>query len=243
MSQPRTLPHNSEAEGSVIGAILLKGQEALGEVIDLIKPEDFYVPAFQALFKAMVGLQERGEPIDVVTLEASLRATEELRLVGGIERIVELSDRYTTAHNVAAHADLIRQKAHVRNLVIAAREIADEGMSEVEDVRGFIDQSEQKLLKINEQGRRSNIQSSKELMFKVFQGIHERQKRNDPITGVATHFKVLDEMTAGLQPSDLIILAARPSMGKTAFALNMAQNACIPQARHLALPPEERPRL
>ncbi len=241
MSGPRTLPHNAEAEQAVIGAILLKGREALNEVLDVVKPEDFYLPSMQSLYKAMRTLMERGEPIDIVTLEAQLRGTDELRLVGGIEKIAELGDRYTTAHNIRAHAEIVQNQAHVRNLVIAAREIADEGMSDVDDIRGFIDLAEQKILKVNEAGRRSNIKSSRELMLEVFRGIHDRQKRNDPITGVPTRFRVLDEMTAGLQPSDLIILAARPSMGKTAFALNVAQNACVPQARHLSLPAEERP--
>lgn len=243
MNQPRTLPNNAEAEAAVIGAILLKGRQALNDVMDVVAPEDFYVPAYQALYNAMRILSERGDPIDIVTLEAQLRSSDELRLVGGIERIAELGDRYTSAHNVRAHAELVQQQAHVRNLVIAAREIADEGMSDVEDVRGFIDLSEQKILKINEQGRSNNIRSSRELMLEVFRQIHDRQKRDDPITGVPTRFKQLDEMTAGFQPSDLIILAARPSMGKTAFALNIGQNACVPKARDLALPHDERPPL
>jgi replicative DNA helicase len=243
MAEPRMLPHNREAESAVIGAIVLKGVDALNDVLDVLKPEDFYIPALGALFKAMLVLTERGEPIDPITLDSQLRSSEESKLVGGVEEISRYADRYATVHNVRAHAELIRQQAHIRSLVIAAREIADEGMGELEDVREFIDQSEQKILKLNEQGRTTTIKNSRDLMIEVFKSIHERQKRNDPITGIATHFDQLDEMTAGLQPSDLIIIAARPSMGKTAFALNVAQNACVPQTKHMQLPEEERPAL
>ena len=237
------LPHNRDAESAVIGAIVLKGTDALNDVLDLLKPEDFYVPALQSLYKAMLVLADRGEPIDPITLDSQLRSSEESKLVGGIEEISRYADRYATVHNVRAHAELVRQQAHVRNLVITTREIADEGMSEIEDVREFIDQAEQKILKLNEQGRTTTMKSSKDIMIEVFKNIHERQKRTDPITGIPTRFTQLDEMTAGLQPSDLIILAARPSMGKTAFALNIAQNACVRQVKHQTLPDHEQPPL
>ena len=240
MVQPRTLPHRPEAENAVLGGVLLRGREALGEVLELITEEDFYQPRAQAVFRAMRILEERGEPIDVITLEAQLRRTGELELVGGIEGLARL-DRYATAHNIKAHAELILEAAQVRNLVVTTREIAEEGMQEVEDVKAFIDTSEQKILKVNERGRKSTYRSSRELMLEVFQGITERQRQTDPITGISTGFFQMDEMTAGLQPSDLIILAARPSMGKTAFALNLAQNACILPAKFANAPPEQRP--
>ena len=240
MAQPRTLPHRPEAENAVLGGVLLRGREALGEVLELITEEDFYQPRAQAVFRAMRILEERGEPIDVITLEAQLRRTGELELVGGIEGLARL-DRYATAHNIKAHAELILEAAQVRNLVVTTREIAEEGMQEVEDVKAFIDTSEQKILKVNERGRKSTYRSSRELMLEVFQGITERQRQTDPITGISTGFFQMDEMTAGLQPSDLIILAARPSMGKTAFALNLAQNACILPAKFANAPPEQRP--
>ncbi|HVI01287.1 MAG TPA: replicative DNA helicase [Enhygromyxa sp.] len=240
MVQPRTLPHRPEAENAVLGGVLLRGREALGEVLELITEEDFYQPRAQAVFRAMRILEERGEPIDVITLEAQLRRTGELELVGSIEGLARL-DRYATAHNIKAHAELILEAAQVRNLVVTTREIAEEGMQEVEDVKAFIDTSEQKILKVNERGRKSTYRSSRELMLEVFQGITERQRQTDPITGISTGFFQMDEMTAGLQPSDLIILAARPSMGKTAFALNLAQNACILPAKFANAPPEQRP--
>jgi replicative DNA helicase len=238
---PATLPHVAEAELAVLGGILLRGRDALLDVSETITAEDFYIPANQAVFKAMLILAEKGSPIDVITLESQLKATGELPMINGIEGLSRLADRYATTHNIGAHADLIRESAQVRNLVVAAREIAADGMTEVEDSRAFIDTSEQKILKVNERGRKTNYRSSRDLMFEVFRGITERQKRTDPITGVGTGFNRMDEMTAGLQPGDLIIIAARPSMGKTAFALNIAQNACILAPKFVNVPEEQRP--
>lgn len=238
---PPTLPHNRRAEEAVLGGILLRGKDALNEVQGIVRVEDFYVPAHQAVFKAMQTISSRGEPIDIVMLETQLRAQEELELVGGLEGLSRLADNPNISHNIEAHAELVSQAAQVRNLVLTAREVADEGMSEVEDVRAFIDSAEQKILKVNERGRRSAIKSARELMHTVFENLTERAKRSDPITGVPTGFAQLDSMTAGLQPTDLLIIAARPSMGKTAFILNLAQNACIPRARDMLLPEGERP--
>jgi replicative DNA helicase len=240
MPAPRTLPHRPEAENAVLGGILLRGRDALGEVQEYVREEDFYQPRAQAVFRAMRILDERGEPIDVITLEAQLRRTGELELVGGIEGLARL-DRYATAHNIKAHAELILEAAQVRNLVVATREIAEEGMGELEDPKAYIDTAEQKVLKVNERGRKSTYRSSRDLMLEVFQGITDRQRQTDPITGVPTGFFALDEMTAGLQPSDLLIIAARPSMGKTAFALNLAQQACVTPAKYMNAPADQRP--
>jgi replicative DNA helicase len=237
----RTLPHNNEAEAAILGGILLRGEQALYDVMDIVREEDFYNPAFQAIYKAMATLAERREPIDVVTLEAQLRAVDQLKVAGGIEALNKLGDRYATSQNIAHHAEMVRRAAMVRNLVITAREIADEGMDELENPNEFIDQAEKRIMAVNERGRRTAYQSSTELLKKIFVEITERAKRKNPITGVETYFTDLDKMTGGLQPGDLVIIAARPSMGKTAFVLNLAQNACVPQQRHIGLPEEELP--
>ncbi len=236
----RPLPHNKEAEASVLGGVLLRN-DALNEVVTIVDEDDFYVPAYKAVFSAMRKLADRGEPIDIVTLEHQLRTTEQLGLIGGIEGLGKLTERYATSHNIAHHAELIRQAAAVRNLVVAAQEIAEEGRNDLEDVDAFIDAAEKRLLEVNQSGRRGGYVSAKELIHGVFENITERAKLKNPITGVPTHFTKLDEMTGGLQPGDLVILAARPSMGKTALALNLAQHACILQDRHRHLPEEERP--
>ncbi len=238
MSRP--LPHNKEAEAAVLGGVLLRN-EAINDVVAVVTEDDFYVPAHRSVFRAMVKLSDRGQPIDIVTLETQIRTADELNLVGGLEGLAKLADRYASSHNVGAYAELVRQSAAVRNLVIAATEIAEEGREEVADVGEFIDNAERRLLEVNQKGRIGSYRSAKELIHGVFESITERAKLKNPITGVPTTFTKLDEMTGGMQPSDLIILAARPSMGKTALALNFAQNACITQARHMHLPEEERP--
>lgn len=236
----RPLPHNKEAEAAVLAGILLRN-EALSDVVTLIDDEAFYVPAHQAVFRAMIKLADRGQPLDPVTLEHQLRATDELGLVGGLEGLGKLSDRYASSHHVAHHAELVRQTASIRRLVQTASDIADEGREGVEDVNEFIDSAERRLLEVNQAGRIGGYRSAKEIIHGVFENITERAKLKNPITGVPTGYHKLDEMTGGLQPGDLIILAARPSMGKTALALNLAQNACITQAKHQHLPEEERP--
>lgn len=238
MSKP--LPHNKEAEAAVLGAIMLRN-DALNEIITLVSDEDFYVPAYAAVFKAMTKLSDKGQPIDIVTLEHQLRATEDIGLIGGLEGLSQLADRYPSSHNIVNHAELIRQASSIRKLVVTCSEIAEEGRGDVEDVNDFIDQSERKLLEVNQAGRQGSYKSAKDLIHGVFENITERAKLKNPITGVPTTFTKLDEMTGGLQRSDLIILAARPSMGKTALALNFAQHACIVQEKHRHLPEEEQP--
>lgn len=236
----RPLPHNKEAEAAVLGGVLLRN-DALNDVVSIVTEDDFYVPAYRSVFRAMSKLSDRGQPIDIVTLEHQLRAAEELGLIGGIEGLNKLTDRYASSHNIANHAELIKQAATIRNLVVACQEIAEEGRTDVEDVGAFIDNAEQRLLEVNQAGRQGTYRSAKDLIHGVFENITERAKLKNPITGVPTFFTKMDEMTGGLQPGDLVILAARPSMGKTALALNFAQHACIMQERHATLPEEERP--
>jgi len=236
----RPLPHNKEAEAAVLAGILLRN-EALNDVITVIDEEAFYVPAYKSVFKAMTKLADRGQPLDPITLEHQLRATDELGLVGGLEGLGKLADRYASSHHVAHHAELVRQTASIRRLVQTAQDIAEEGREGVEDVNEFIDGAERRLLEVNQAGRTGGYRSAKDLIHGVFENITERAKLKNPITGVPTTFAKLDEMTGGLQPSDLIILAARPSMGKTALALNLAQHACITEPKHQHLPEAERP--
>lgn len=240
MTRPRVLPHRPEAENALLGGILIGGEATLAEALEVIAEDDLYQPRAQAVFRAMRICAERGEAIDVITVEAQLRRTGEIELVGGIEGIAKL-DRYATAHNIKSHAELILESAQVRNLVVTTREIAEEGMEEIEDVKAYIDTAEQKVREVNSRARKKQFRSSRELMLEVFQGITDRQRQTNPITGIPTGFTQMDEMTAGLQPSDLVILAARPSMGKTAFALNIACEACVMPSRFVNAPPEKRP--
>jgi replicative DNA helicase len=241
MTALRTLPHHSEAEAAVLGGVLLRGRDAMLDVAELVEADDFYVPAHQAIYRAMLALDGEQQPIDVITLETRLRGKGELKLVGGIEALSRLGDRYATSHNIRAHARLIRDAAQVRNLIVAAREIAQQGMEDLEDVRLFIDEAEHRILQVNEHRREKGYRASRDLVLEVFREITLRHKRTNPITGVPTGFGGLDKMTAGLQPGDLVVIAARPGMGKTALALNIAQNAAIVQTKHLHLPDAKRP--
>ena len=203
----RPLPHNKEAEAAVLAGVMLRN-EALNDVITIIDEDSFYVPAYKAVFRAMVKLADRGQPIDPVTLEHQLRATDELGLVGGLEGLGKLADRYASSHHVASHAELVRQTSSIRKLVQTAQDIAEEGREGVEDVNDFIDNAERRLLEVNQSGRTGGYRSAKDLIHGVFESITERAKLKNPITGVPTGFVKLDEMTGGMQPGDLIILAA-----------------------------------
>jgi len=236
----RNVPHNREAEAAVLGSVMLRN-ESLDEVTSMISDADFYVPAHQAVFRAMVRIRDKGEPIDIVTLESSLRGIGELNIVGGIDGIGKLADRYASSHNVESYARLVRETASLRNLAIAACEISEDSRGDVSNVAEFIDDSERKILDVNQRGRVGGYERVSKLIHGVFEGITERAKLKNPITGTPTGYTGLDVLTGGLQPSDLVILAARPSMGKTALALNIAQNACVRKAMHTHLKGDEQP--
>jgi replicative DNA helicase len=236
----RPLPANRETEAAVLGAIMLRN-DAINEVVTVVIEDDFHFPAHRAVFRAMCKLADRGEPIDVHTLETQLAVNQELKLVGGLEGLGKLSTRHASTYNVATHAEIIRQLSTLRQMIATSQEITDGAYSPVEDVAAFIDDAERRVLEVGQRGRNDAYESVADNIAGVFENIVERIKRKDPITGVATQFVGIDELTGGLQPSDLIIVAARPSMGKTALALNIAQAACITQLKHARLAPEERP--
>jgi len=228
--------HDVEAEAAVIAAILLRGESAYFEAADLLQADDFHLPPNQAMYEACAALVARGIPIDPASVEAQLAAIKKDRLVGGIGAISAMTDKYASARNLEHHAVTIRRLSVVRNLAAVARDVAQEATEPLEDVAQWIDRAEARMLAAAERGRRSPAQGSRELLGKVFNDITARAKRHNPITGVETYFVDLDKMTGGLQPGDLVIIAARPSMGKTAFVLNLAQNASVPRERDLLSP-------
>ncbi len=222
----QTLPHKSEAEAALLGGVLLRN-EAFDEVEGILNEEDFYVPAHRAVFRAMRHLREAGQAIDVLTLEHQLELAGDLGLIGGIEGLGALADRHTSTRNVASYARIVREMATVRRLVVVTREIADEGMGGPEDIREFVDGAERRILEVNQRGREGGYVKVDNLVNEVFANLAQRARAKNPITGVPTGYSKLDEMTGGMQPGDLVILAARPSMGKTALALNICQNAAL----------------
>jgi len=221
-------PHNIEAEQSVLGGILLE-KDSINKVLELLAPDgnDFYHDAHAKLFKGMVKLSENNVPIDVVTLSDLFKNSTELASVGGIPYIVELVDITPTAANIMYYARIVKSKAVVRKLIGAATEIATIGYEGVDNADDFVDQAEQKIFQISQDRTKKSFFALKDIIKDAFETIEKLYERKSHITGVSTGFRELDKLTAGLQDSDLIIIAGRPGMGKTSFALNVAENAAI----------------
>jgi len=227
MAANRPLPYSQDAEASVLGGILLNPKEALDQVIELVKQEDFYVPAHGEIFGAMVALEQGGKPIDIITLEEQLLAVEKLKLVGGTAKLGELAARVSTVENIAYHAQIVRDKATLRQLIQHTSEIASSAYTDPEDVQKFLDIAEQSIFELTQRSISEAYSSVRDLLLTTFSNIEERYAHKEEVTGVPSGYPDLDDMTSGLQPSELIIVAARPSMGKTAFCLNVAQNAAM----------------
>jgi replicative DNA helicase len=227
MALGRTLPHNLDAEQSVLGGIVLNPQYALVQILDILEPVDFYVPAHQDIFEAVIQLEETGKPIDIITLEEQLRVNGKLDRVGGVGRLAELSSKVPTTQNISHHAQIVKDKATLRSLVQAAAEITGQAYDDPENVAEFLDGAEQQLFQLADRSTRSGYVAARKILMEAFNAIEKRYDRKEAITGVPTGFADFDTMTAGLQPADMVILAARPSMGKTALCLNIAQNTAV----------------
>jgi len=230
----RIPPQNSEAEQAVLGSILLR-EKSLPEVVDILRVEDFYRDAHRVIFEAMLTLFDKDERIDPLTVGDYLRATNLENKSGGDGYLALLTSRIPVASNIAAYARIVRQKAILRRLIEVNTDIAARCYEEQHDIDQLVDDAEQAIFDIA--GRRGGEQfiSVKDIAPQAFRQVERLFQRKELITGVPTGFKELDKMTAGLQPSDLIIVAARPSMGKTAFALNIAQHAALKEKTGVAL--------
>lgn len=221
----RVPPHNLEAEQAVLGAILLEN-DALISAVELVGPEDFYRAAHQRIFETMVRLSEEAEPIDLITLSTRLKDQGLLEEVGGIGYLTELANSVPTAANVAYYAQIIEEKSLLRKLIRTATQIAGSGYASTEDVRELINDAERQILEIS--GRRGEgFIPIRDVLMDVFERVEFLYNHKGGITGVPSGFPDLDKLTSGFQRSDLIIVAARPSVGKTAFALNIAQNVGV----------------
>lgn len=227
----RMLPHNPEAEAAVLAGIMLRN-DVIDKILDMLDQSAFYVPAHRYIFSAMKALHGQGQPIDPVTLEDQLRATSELGLVGGLEGIGKLADRFASSHNAIHHAKIVRDKAAVRQLVVTCLEVADMGMGPIENVPAFIDDAERRVLTATEMAdTTAGYKTARAVMHQVVKDITEQAKaakkareegRPVPIRGLSTGFTALDALLDGLGKEQLIIIAARPAMGKTSLALNIS---------------------
>jgi len=222
----RLPPQNLEAEVSVLGGVLLEN-EALNRVLEVIREEDFYRESHRQIFSAILKLYERAEPVDLVTLSETLKKREELEGVGGIDYLNTLVNSVSTAANIVYYARIVKEKSILRKLIHRATEIISQGYTDSGDVDEFLDRAERSIFEICEDRVRPSFYPLKDIIKSSFKTIEKLYEKRQLITGVPTGFDKLDELTSGLQPSDLIIVAGRPSMGKTALALNIAQHAAI----------------
>ena len=227
-------PQNIEAEQSVLGAVMID-TSAIAKISDLLQTEDFYREAHRLIFRAAMKLFEHGEAIDFITVTDALRRDEALERAGGISYVTSLANGIPTAANVVYHAKIVQEKSLLRRVIHAATEIAAMGYDESEEVEKVLDQAERKILEVSTRKTGQDFQPIKEIIFATLSRIDEMHAAKGGITGISTGFTNLDKMTGGFQRSDLILIAARPSMGKTAFVLNVAQHMATRDKKAVAI--------
>ena len=216
-------PQNIEAEQAVLGAIFLN-TDALADAMEYVEPDDFYRRAHQILFQAMVDLNNDGEAIDVLTVQNYLTTNNQLDDVGGVAYIAELATSVPTAANAGYYAKIVEEKSMLRRLISTATNIITQANNGDDDVPSLLDSAERQIMDVSERRNRSGFREIKDVLNETLSDIDRLSQQSEDITGLPTGYREFDKMTAGLQPDNLIILAARPAVGKTAFALNIAQN-------------------
>ena len=227
-------PQSVETEQSVLGAVLLD-QESLVRVLDVINERDFYQDAHRWVFQSMLELFEENVPIDVITVAERLKKKERLETVGGAAYLAELSEMVPTSAHVWYHAQIVREKSILRTLIQSATGIVTDSYEGAEDVDLVLDRAEQAIFEISQRRTSTGFAGISTILKGSFKRIEQLYERKELVTGVSTGFTDFDRRTSGLQPSDLIIIAGRPAMGKTAFSLNIAQNVGARVGRPVAV--------
>lgn len=222
----RVPPHQLEAEQATLGSILID-QEAIVKIADRIQPEDFYVDKHRLIFDAMLSLYQRHEPIDLIALANLLGERGHLENLGGRSWLVSLSNAVPTAAHVVQYATIIQKKSTLRRLITAATSMVEMGYREAEDVTALLDEAEQSLFSVSQRYLKQNFINIRDVLHEAFERIDQLHHQAGQLRGVSTGFAALDNILGGLQKSDLIVLAARPSVGKTGLALDMARNVAI----------------
>src|ERR1017187_7879396 len=230
----RPLPHNIEAERSILGAVLLDNS-ALNAAVERLRSEDFFLPQHRQIFERMIQLGEKQQAIDVVTLMEDLSRRGELEAAGGIAYLSQLADGLPRVTNVEHYARIVKEKAVLRSLIFSASVIQEQALAAGDDADTILDRAESTIFQIAEDRVKVGLIGVKDLVKESFQRLEKIFSEGRRITGLATGYGGLDNETAGLQPSELIILAARPSMGKTALALNIAENGGRGQREPVAI--------
>ena len=217
-------PQDIEAEQAVIGS-MLTDQDAVVAAIETLKPEDFYREDNKLIYSAILNIYNRAEPIDIITLKAELSSMGKLDNVGGLEYIVGLPDKVPTTANVDRYIKIVEEKSMLRNLIKTANDILSMGYDQTEDVEDVMDLAEKKIFDVMQKKSKTGYTSIKDVLVESFTKLEELYNQKQHVTGVPTGFIDLDRMTAGLHGSEFILIAARPAMGKSAFALNIATYA------------------
>ena len=219
----RVPPQDIEAEQAVLGAIFLDS-DAIIDAMEVLEPQDFYRRSHQIIFQCMIQLNDRNEAIDLITLKAEVEKVNALEDVGGISYLTELSQVTPTSASVSYYAKIVDDKAVLLNFIQTANKIVTKGFEQGESVQDIVDDAERSILEVSEKRNSTGFQSIADVLNRSIETIDRLSLNNEEITGLPTGYHALDKMTAGLQKEELFILAARPAVGKTAFALNIAQN-------------------
>ncbi len=224
--QLKTLPQNLDAEASLLGAIMIDA-DALIKIADSVSADDFFDPKHRRIYEAIVELYDKRSPIDVLTLADQLKANGSLELIGGAPYLTELTNYVPTASHVDQYAEIVAQKSLRRRLIQASQDIANMGHNETLGLQALIEEAETRLFDVSQRHIHQDVTSLETILSESFERLDELHKDKGKIRGIATGYKDLDNVLAGMQKSDLLILAARPSMGKTALALNIAHNVAL----------------
>jgi replicative DNA helicase len=230
----RVPPHSLDAEIAVIGAVLLDN-ESLNTIVEILQADDFYKSSHKYLFEAIISLYERRDPIDVVSLSNELRAISKIDEAGGVDYISYILDVVPTVANTQYYARIVKEMSLRRKIIHAVTEIANDAFESQGDIGSFIDSVEQRIFQVSESRLTQGFSKVGDLVKDSIRRVEQLCTSDDHITGVRTGFTALDEMTSGLQASDLIIIAGRPSMGKTALALSIARNAALDYGQAVAV--------
>ncbi|SFC17239.1 primary replicative DNA helicase [Bacillus sp. OV322] len=232
--QDRIPPQNVEAEQAVLGAIFLE-PSSLTVTSEMLIPEDFYRSSHQKIFNVMLNLNDEGKAVDLITVTEQLAAAKNLEEVGGVSYLSELAASVPTAANIEYYARIVEEKSLLRRLIRTATNIAQEGYSREDEVENLLGEAEKNIMEVAQRKNSGAFQNIKDVLVRTYDNIEVLTNRKGDVTGIPTGFAELDRMTAGFQRNDLIIVAARPSVGKTAFALNIAQNVATKTEENVAI--------
>jgi replicative DNA helicase len=229
------LPHSIEAEQGVLGSMLISPREIIAECVEKINEEYFYFPAHQTVYAALVELWNAAQAIDLITFTQVLRDRHLLETVGGVAAVTNLFTCVPTAANVTYYLEIVRDKYILRQIIAACTESVRRAFEEQDEVHGLLDEVEQKIFSVGEDRFKGRLPSMKEQVMEAIEAIEHLWERKGALTGVATGFKKFDQLTSGLHGSEMIVIAARPSMGKTALAINIAEHVAIDQKLPVAV--------